>query len=145
MKALLPTLLPHQSVAPAPHLASGIFRRGATLIADHGWCRGAELFYVGSPHRPQAASLVGALLWAATGNAETHDLSSRRAMSMLRRLIDPHATAPFDDWELLCAWNDTPSRTRAQAVALLRSAATAASCGRPAGVQPSQAAVARTV
>nr|WP_168516051.1 hypothetical protein [Streptomyces sp. S1D4-11]QIZ00962.1 hypothetical protein HEP87_53950 [Streptomyces sp. S1D4-11] len=145
MKARVPTPLPHQSVTSAPPPASGIFRRAAALIADRGWCHGSGLLYIGSPHRPQAASLAGALLWAATGHAEIHDASSRRALSLLRDQLDPHGTALFDDWELLCAWNDTPARTRAQTVALLVSAHNAAASGRAAGAQPSQAAVSRTV
>jgi len=126
-------------------LVSGIFRRGARLIAERGWCRGEGLLYVGSPHRPEAASLTGALLWAATGDARAQNGTSRLALSVIRSRVDPHGTAHFDDWELLCAWNDTPSRSRAQTVALLMSAHTAAMCDWAADAQPSHAPVSRTV
>ncbi|WP_405590999.1 hypothetical protein [Streptomyces sp. NBC_01190] len=108
---------------PAPaHQLRDVFQRSAALIAERGWCRGAELHYVGNSHDPEAASLGGALQWAATGHAELPDQVSRQALSLLRDRIDPDRKAPFDDWELFCAWNDSPSRTRAQTIALLISA-----------------------
>ncbi|MBM9507153.1 DUF6197 family protein [Actinacidiphila acididurans] len=117
-----PVLPPHPAADATASPTGGIFRRSAALIAERGWCHGAGLYYIGSPHRPEAASLVGALLWAATGHAGTHDPSAGHALSELRGRIDPHRTAAFDDWELLCAWNDVPNRTRAQAIALLMAA-----------------------
>ncbi|POX43757.1 hypothetical protein C3488_35280 [Streptomyces sp. Ru72] len=134
----------HQPLA-APPLVSGIFWRGARLIAERGWCRGEGLLHVGSPYRPEAASLIGALLWAATGDARAQNVASRQALSVIRTRVDPHRTAPFDDWELLCAWNDTPSRSRAQAIALLMSAHDAAVRDCTGDAQPSHAPDSRTV
>ncbi|MFE7032890.1 hypothetical protein ACFU9Y_21480 [Streptomyces sp. NPDC057621] len=96
-----------------------VFRRGALLIARHGWCQGQGLLYVGAPHAPQAASLVGALAWAATGDAESCGPRVRAALATVRRRLDPAGSALFSDWELLCAWNDAPARTRDETVALL--------------------------
>ncbi|MFD6289869.1 hypothetical protein ACFWDP_36635 [Streptomyces anthocyanicus] len=96
-----------------------IFRRGALLIARHGWCQGQGLLYVGAPHAPQAASLVGALAWAVTGDAESCGPRVREALATVRRRLDPAGSALFSDWELLCAWNDAPARTRDETVALL--------------------------
>jgi len=98
-----------------------VFRRSALLIARHGWCQGQGLLYVGSPHAPQAASLVGALAWAVTGNAESCSPQVRAGLATVRRRLDPAGGALFSDWELLCAWNDAQARTRDQTIALLLS------------------------
>ncbi|WP_328565177.1 DUF6197 family protein [Streptomyces coelicoflavus] len=98
-----------------------IFRRSALLITRRGWCQGQGLLYVGSPHDPQAASLAGALAWAATGDAESCGAGVRAALAAVRARLDPHNSAFFSDWELVCAWNDTPARTRQQTIALLQS------------------------
>ncbi|WP_405584613.1 hypothetical protein [Streptomyces sp. NBC_01190] len=123
---------PQATTTPAPELR-GIFQRSAALIAERGWCKGAELLYVGSPHNPQAATLAGALQWAATGHAEQPNSESEQALAILRDRIDPDRKAPFDDWELFCAWNDSPSRTRAQTIALLVSARNAVERDGPGG------------
>ncbi|WP_328495539.1 hypothetical protein OHS59_24430 [Streptomyces sp. NBC_00414] len=101
-----------------------VFRRSALLIARHGWCQGQGLLYVGHPHAPQAASLVGALAWAVTGDAESCSPRVRAALATVRRRLDPAGSALFSDWELLCAWNDAPARTRDETVALLLSCRT---------------------
>jgi hypothetical protein len=98
-----------------------IFQRSALLIARRGWCQGQGLLYIGSPHDPQAASLVGALAWAATGHAESCGAEVRAALAAVRARLDPHNSAHFSDWELVCAWNDAPARTRWQTIALLQS------------------------
>lgn len=116
------TMLHSRPRSPLSPLISDVFERSALLIAERGWCQGRGLQFLGSPGQPQAASLTAALLWAATGHAATHNLTSRRALAALRDHVDPGRTAPFDDWELLCAWNDSPSRTRSQTVALLSAA-----------------------
>ncbi|MFI7504701.1 hypothetical protein ACIBVL_40770 [Streptomyces sp. NPDC049687] len=116
----------YRPAAPSPALSHEIFQRSALLIAQRGWCQGQGLLYVGSPHDPQAASLVGALSWAATGNAQSCTEAVRSALATVRTRLDPDGNAPFNDWELLCAWNDTPARTREQAITLLLS------CRQPA-------------
>jgi hypothetical protein len=98
-----------------------VFQRSALLIARHGWCQGQGLLYVGSPHAPQAASLVGALAWAVTGDTQSCSPQVRAALAAVRRRLDPAGSALFSDWELLCAWNDAPARTRDQTIALLMS------------------------
>jgi hypothetical protein len=98
-----------------------IFQRSALLITRRGWCQGQGLLYIGSPHDPQAASLVGALAWAATGDAESCGAEVRAALAAVRARLDPHNSSFFSDWELVCAWNDTPTRTREQTIALLQS------------------------
>lgn len=109
----------NQPARPLPHSMAAIFRRSSLLIAEHGWCQGRGLLYVGSPHNPQAASLTGALLWAESGDATTSGPLADEALALLRARLDPDYAAPFSNWEFLCAWNDVPSRTREQTVALL--------------------------
>ncbi len=113
------TVIHNTTVEPPTHLMGGIFRRSSQLIAERGWCQGQGLLYVGSPHSPQAASLTGALLWAESGHAATPGPLARQALALLRARLDPDYSAPFDDWEFLCAWNDAPSRSRAQTIAVL--------------------------
>ncbi len=98
-----------------------IYRRGALLIARRGWCQGQGLLYVGSSHAPQAASLVGALTWAVTGDAQSCGPRVRAVLAAVRTRLDPAGGALFSDWELLCAWNDVPARTRDETIALLLS------------------------
>ncbi|MCG8970399.1 MULTISPECIES: DUF6197 family protein [Streptomyces] len=118
-------LRPRNATPPSPRSENGdsgeTFRRGALLVARHGWCQGQGLLYVGSPHAPQAVSLVGALAWAATGDAQSCSPEVQEAMATVRARLDPEGRAAFSDQELLCAWNDTPGRTRDQIVALLLS------------------------
>lgn len=113
------TAVSKQSAHPAAYPMADVFRRGRLLITERGWCQGQGLLYVGSPHNPQAASLTGALLWAGSGDAAVLGPRAREALAALRARLDPEHIAPFDDWEFLCAWNDTPSRSRAQAIAVL--------------------------
>ncbi|MFI2379106.1 hypothetical protein ACH5AO_29255 [Streptomyces sp. NPDC018964] len=117
---------------PPPEQAGDdtVFQRSALLIARRGWCQGQGLLYIGSPHDPQAASLAGALAWAATGDAQSCGAEVRAALAAVRARLDPHDSALFSDWELVCAWNDAPSRTREQTIALLRS------CRHPALPSP---------
>ncbi|WP_413757882.1 hypothetical protein [Streptomyces sp. MMBL 11-3] len=96
-----------------------VFRRSALLIARRGWCQGQGLVYVGSSHDPQAASLVGALTWAVTGDARSCGPEVRAVLATVRAHLDPADSALFSDWELLCAWNDAPARTREELIALL--------------------------
>lgn len=116
---------PRDVILPGPRPEDGdseeTFRRGALLVARHGWCQGQGLPYVGSPHAPQAASLVGALAWAVTGDAQSRSPEVRKVMAAVRARLDPDGSASFSDQELLCAWNDTPGRTRDQIIALLLS------------------------
>ncbi|MDF2266807.1 hypothetical protein P2Q00_15425 [Streptomyces coacervatus] len=107
---------PIGSRLPSPQLAR-VLRRSALLIAERGWCQRVQ--FVGSASHPQAATLSGALVWAATGQADVCDVRAREALALMRDWLDPHGSAPFDDWELLAAWNDAPSRRRAEVVAVL--------------------------
>ncbi|AVH55810.1 MULTISPECIES: DUF6197 family protein [Streptomyces] len=118
---------------PSPEMAL-ILRRSALLIAERGWCQRVQ--FVGSASCPQAASLSGALVWAATGHADTCDVRAEQALALMRFWLDPHGSAPFDNWELLAAWNDAPSRRRAEVVAVLveaghRPARIPAACSLP--------------
>jgi len=111
---------PDDLTAPLPQNTDDeIFRRSALLITRRGWCQGQGLLYVGNPHDPQAASLVGALAWAAAGDTRAWTSEVRAATAAVRARLDPENSAFFDDRELLCAWNDAPARTRDQTIALL--------------------------
>ncbi|MEU6540428.1 hypothetical protein [Streptomyces sp. NPDC047000] len=125
--AVLPTAAPAAPDTTAR--IDDILRRSALLIAQRGWCQGRSLHYVGSPHDPHAASLVGALTWAATGDAHACHEEIAGLVAHVRTRLDPENSAFFDDLELLWAWNDAPARTRDQVVALLLSC-------RHAGTQP---------
>jgi hypothetical protein len=118
------TVLPAAAPAPSPETAAQIdevLRRSALLIAQRGWCQGRSLHCVGSPHDPYAASLVGALAWAVTGDAHARAEEVNVLVAHVRTRLDPEGSAFFDDLELLWAWNDAPARTRDQVVALLLS------------------------
>lgn len=117
--AALPTAAP-DTASPLDDI-DDILRRSALLIAQRGWCQGRSLHYVGSPHDPHAASLVGALTWAATGDAHARHEEVAGLVAHVRTRLDPEGSAFFDDLELLWAWNDAPARTRDQVVALLLS------------------------
>jgi hypothetical protein len=122
-EASAPAAVPAQG-RTAPDTASRIdevLRRSALLLARRGWCQGRSLHCVGSPHDPHAASLVGALAWAATGDAHSHCEEVNALVAHVRTRLDPEGSAFFDDLELLWAWNDAPARTRDQVIALLLS------------------------
>ncbi|MHB9864367.1 DUF6197 family protein [Streptomyces sp. YIM S03343] len=121
----MPTQL-HSSDAhtAAPQTAAQIdevLRRSALLLTRRGWCQGHSLHCIGSPHDPHAASLTGALAWAATGNAHTHNEKVNTLVAHIRTRLDPEGSAFSDDLELLTAWNNTPTRTRTQVINLLLS------------------------
>lgn len=113
--------LPVRDALPANPCHDEVLRRGALLLARRGWCQGQNLHCFGSPGEPQAASLVGALAWATTGDARAGGADVDAVLAQVRAYLDPAGGTHFDDRELLCAWNDTPARTREQVITLLLS------------------------
>lgn len=101
----------------APLAMAGSLRRAARLISEQGWCQG--MAWAGDPYAPTAVSLVGAVRWAVAGDARHPGLTAAGGIELTRRWLDPYRSAPFTDLELVTAWNDAPSRTRAQVVRTL--------------------------
>lgn len=104
-----------------------IYENAATWLEEHGWCQGAMSQRRGL--RYTACCISGAIFLTTDGKPDPFDASKagRDAIEFLSRLITTKTGTSMMPSE----WNDRHNRTKAEAVAMLRSAASAARAVSP--------------